>query len=753
MPLSARLASAATVLSLLIACSGGSNTGSTPPPPVAPQPTAPTAEDLANARASQLKMTLRHDTKYLTISWTDTFASERGFRVESRAPDGTWQTIASAPSGAATGGPFEVARTIDAPNTYRVSALVAGYAVPLQTAAGQSEILVEFVDSVSVRVDSPTITLQGSVRLSFFWAFIQNTPVQEVDFYLDSDALGSSSSDRFDIVWDTTTAPNGPHELHAVARLTSGAFIEVRRGVVVDNPDLVASLQVARVAGSLTDFRMAARASSAVGIRTVDFFVDNDHVQTLPGVAGSDYSYTVVTPGLAAGTHTFKIVATDNAAETVEATRQMAIENPPALTLASPLQDRIVTNSLHIEGTFADEQAGATLAVALGDITLLQTSSAGAFILDRSLSDIAPGEYTLAVRAIDSQGHHTLDTRNVIVEPGQAAIELIATDVLELLDVDDGAVLFKKSDGTMHLRDASGSDVTLQVLVDISLVGNFDLSAGHVATTWPGGALGHNVYVFDPSGQPTNVSELLGTESNSRPRLSYPWLTWSANSVSQVEIYNLVTQARGTVAAPASGENALITTAGAEQLLYEQSAGGSGSGARYNVLLHDLASGVTQRLGDNALYRDLQTDNVRVAWGRHPLFTTFPEREPGDLVVAPVANPTATTTISTAMAQFMLDGGLLAWTERNGDGTAEVKVHDGTSTIEITPSASSAMVAADGRVTFQENGKVYVWRSGTGKQVLLNSLPSRAVLHNGGIGFFMKGATPTQTLYRIPLPD
>src|SRR5688572_26257918 len=115
MLLRVRLGLTATMLCLLAACGGGgggSGTGnpttpptsntpppSTPPPPeAAPQPQpqpptqpAPTAEDLANASRAGLQVTLSVNTNLLEIAWNDTFTSESGFRVESRATGGTWQ--------------------------------------------------------------------------------------------------------------------------------------------------------------------------------------------------------------------------------------------------------------------------------------------------------------------------------------------------------------------------------------------------------------------------------------------------------------------------------------------------------------------------------------------------------------------------------------------------------------------------------------------------------------------------------------
>jgi hypothetical protein len=139
----------------------------------------------------------------------------------------------------------------------------------------------------------------------------------------------------------------------------------------------------------------------------------------------------------------------------------------------------------------------------------------------------------------------------------------------------------------------------------------------------------------------------------------------------------------------------------------------------------------------------LETDNTRVAWRRSD--TSSLGR---DLIVAPLANPTAFTTLSTAMSVYHLSDGLLTWIEPNGNGTSVLKVNDGTSTTVITSVATSAPVVADGRITFTENGQTYVWNSDNTRQVLLNTAPTYAPVHDDGIAFFVSSGS----LYRIELP-
>jgi hypothetical protein len=391
--------------------------------------------------------------------------------------------------------------------------------------------------------------------------------------------------------------------------------------------------------------------------------------------------------------------------------------------------------------------------------TTIGTSTAGPnFPLSWNTGAVQDGPHDVRAVARKISGLSLFVRREVAVgnTAGQTGAELISTNVSFILGTEQGAVLYEKVDGSIILRNASGAEVTLQIPAGSTQLQAFTLSGGYVAfaAAPPAAPTGtYHVYLADPSGQVTNFSEPFGATRNVGPILKYPWLVWYTGPNDRYEIHNLQTQTRTTVARPAEANelgpvgNAFVTTPGAEQLVFWANTGsvGSGSAGPFDIFRYDLTSGVTQRITDGSTrYRYLETDNQRIAWRRSD--TTAIGRE---LIVASLADPSAHTTLSTSMSTYHLRDGLIAWFESNGNGTAVLKVNDGTTTTVISSVARSAPFVADGRITFMEIGHTYVWTPGTGRQLLMNNEPTYPLLHDDGIGFFLSAA---QSLYRIELP-
>lgn len=140
------IAGAAAVVTLA-ACSGGGSGGGSKPIGAVPNepspPPSPTAEDLANANASQLGVLFKAESKELIITWVDSFATEAAYRVERQIDGATWQPQESLAATASTGAAYTWQRVIDVSATYRVVAERSGYVVPLQSPGGQVHIPVE----------------------------------------------------------------------------------------------------------------------------------------------------------------------------------------------------------------------------------------------------------------------------------------------------------------------------------------------------------------------------------------------------------------------------------------------------------------------------------------------------------------------------------------------------------------------------------------------------------------------------------
>jgi hypothetical protein len=753
-----RLGLLAAVLSLLAACSGGgsgSNDTTPPPaggfvPPPAPAP-SPSAEDIANARSSQLKVSLRSDTKEVTITWTDTFSAETGYTVESRLADGAWQIAESLPAGTATGTPYEWKRNIDSSRTYRISATKGGYSMPLETPEGKAEIALDLSSApMTIEVDqTPPVT--GTVQLSLANA----VDVTSVGYFVDLNTIASSSAGpQFPVSWNSGDVTDGDHLLLALVQQSSGATIEVRRQIAVDNPNVAISLNVGFTQLNPCCVYMSGRATAAAGVQQIEFFVNGAPVHVITNPA-EYYKHEIDKFALPGGTNNFRVVATDGAGATAEATAQLVIDNRPVLTLTSPADGAIVTDNLRVEGTLVEDYSTVEMTVSLGSVQIHQTSAAGAFGFDYSLAGLPAGEYTLMASAHDAANQYTSVSRTIIVPPSELVYELVATGVSALLDTDQGALLYKKADETVVLRSAAGVETTLQVPAGLRTVSAWQLSSGRVVMAADDPVSGYHIYTFAPNGQAINLSQQVGSHYNFNPVLKGPWVVWfgECGASDCYRMYNLDTQQhRPGVTPPAAASSIfrsgfdLVTTPGAEQLVYPGSTGTS-SNPIYDLFRYDLTSQTTEMLtGGDGNYGLVQTDNARLIWIKKgpPVFLSA-----GELLVAPLANPTAPTVLSLTayVGEFALRDGLVAWRE----GSRNVRVNDGATTTLVATNNAWLLDVADGRVTLVEGGALKVWTSGGGTQTLLTRWPTTSV-HDDGILFIGTGYSSSKSVYRIVLP-
>jgi hypothetical protein len=702
-------------------------------------------------------MTLQPASRQLSITWLDTFSAETGYKIEVRNAAGAWETVEALAASPSTGTTYQWQRVIDSSRTYRVTATHPNYSVPLQTDAGVSDIPIELVPQpMSLELDQES-PLRGIVQLSI--ANPQN--VQWVDYYIDLTLLASvDTAPSFATDWNVVSVPDGNHLVVASVRQTSGARVELRREVVVDNPAVAVMLTYERVNLGGRDLSLRARATADAGIQSVQFLVNDNPLQTVTTQTGADtYVHVVsaeVLAGLPAGPNTFKAIATDNDQATAEAVLEIPIDNPPTLTLATPFDGAIVSGQLHVQGSFGDDNPGAVLRLTLGDVQIHQQSTAGAIDFNYPVNSLGAGEYTFTAAVMDSQGKQTTRQMNVIVTSSPLTYQLVSRNA-EVLATFQGALLYRKFDGTVIWRAAGGTETTLQLPAGLSNVGNWQMDDAHVVMSAMGpapnaGAL--HVYRFDASGQATNISQPLSLSRTENPLLRSPWVIWT-NGVSQsYSIYNLDTDAHILVPVPPAASTLgnwrydFVPTPGSEQFFFWAQTGGSGTLSTYDIFRYRLDNGTTAILtsgGSKQTY--VQADTTRAAWQKSPADRIEP---PFELTVAPTANPTSTTTLSSTMISFALSDQTLAWLEGTSDPRV-LKVDDGVTTTVTTNASNVAPVTADGHVIFNEGGKVYSWSRSAGKRLLLDTLPARPAQQDDGVAFLTTGAE-SFSVYRVELP-
>jgi PKD repeat protein len=100
-------------------------------------------------------------------------------------------------------------------------------------AAGQASVLVSVVDTTAPKV---SLTVTGGRQRTLSAEAADIVGVVSIEFEVDGTVVGARSALPYELVWDTTTVPDGPHALRAVARDAAGNVgYSDRVEILVDN--------------------------------------------------------------------------------------------------------------------------------------------------------------------------------------------------------------------------------------------------------------------------------------------------------------------------------------------------------------------------------------------------------------------------------------------------------------------------------------------------------------------------------------
>jgi hypothetical protein len=761
---------------------------------VTPDPVA--QADRALATAAKLGAVVDLAANTLRLEWTDSFPAGTSYRVESQErPDAAFGPVETLAGSGGTGAAMAWTRALTVSTTYRVQALVSGRTVSLLTSQGAPSVAVTVPGGTPQILVNMTEPLSGSAQLAVGDGSTSPT-YRAVTWYADLKLVGTgAASPGNPVSWNTATATNGAHLILARVETSPDARLELRRTLNVVNSNLAVNASVSGKTGSIN---VDVRASSQYGIAKVEAAVDGKPLPTLTtpnacsarfgcGTAFDAYRFTLDASALGSGSHVMVVTATDLAGARQQATVQVPVANPPQLSLTSPVDGAFVNGTLLVSGAASTDKTGAVTVVAtLGDYPVLQTSTP-AFNTSFSLSGLAPGAYTLTLRATDSAGISTQLQRTVTVAsssaltypplftPGAGA-QLVAVD-----NTDPNLLLYKALDGSYRVRNASiGTEVTLQGADSIPYLYNWAMDGGYVFVE--GGFLGSTspgytdcpldcIFQWSPAGARTNLS-------NANPNAATPsvgggrayeqfprahggyviWIDAAGSNPGTYTIYKIATGSYTTIRQPV-GANYLGNTAydfavinGVVHFFFWGQTGGDGTSSSYDVYRWQSDTQASTRLSAGGL-RSIypQTDGLRVAWLQSA--TTTPVGSASSLVTQSVAGGALSTVSSNANESFVLRGGVLAWVESTPTTRAlKASTSTGTSTSTSTLSVLSTSVlygAGGGFVVYGEAGKTNVWNAALGSSKLLIDGAPSLVLISGATMYFVMGAS--QTVYRVVL--
>jgi len=167
--------------------------------------------------------------------------------------------------------------------------------------------------------------------------------------------------------------------------------------------------------------------------------------------------------------------------------------------------------------------------------------------------------------------------------------------------------------------------------------------------------------------------------------------------------------------------------------------GGDGTTSVFDIFKWRSDTQATTRLtqgGNRSVY--VQTDGARAAWQQAPAGgnadNTFA------LVTQPLAGGAATVASSNATGALLKDG-VLTWTESTATAKA-LKASTVVSTSTLSSLSGSTLYATGGgQVVYGELGKVYSWSAATGRSTLrLETAPSQVLISGGALVFSVGSA-------------
>lgn len=304
----------------------------------------------------------------------------------------------------------------------------------------------------------------GSVMISADAS--DSTAVSSVDFLVDGTVVGTDASLPYSFVWNTTTVPDGSHNLTARANDSVGnVTTSTASSVTVDNAgptiSLTAPAEGATVSGS--SVALSADASDGSAVAGVEFLVDGTVVGT---DTSSPYSINWNTTTIADGSHSLAARATDGVGNvTTSGAVTVTSDNVgPVTALSAPGDGATIGGTTVTISATAVDPSGVTGVDFLVDGNVVGTDSTFPYSINWDSTTVNDGSHSLTARATDGLGTVTTSAaRSVTVDNTGPTVSL--TGPADASTVHGGSV-------TISADAYDGTGVTsVEFLIDGTVIG------------------------------------------------------------------------------------------------------------------------------------------------------------------------------------------------------------------------------------------------------------------------------------------
>ena len=434
---------------------------------------------------TNLSMNFDAATSLMTLSWSEqNFTDKDSYLVQQKStlaakladkPDDNWETLVEWPAGL---GEYLYQTAASAGQQFRVVGSSSG--TILTSTKGNLDFKVPLAEDFKLKIiqsgQLATQPLSGSVELTID----TTSDAVKVDYFVDTKKIGSSNSGpAFSYPLVTNNLVNGPHRIDAQIEHENDSFILISETVNAFNTNLALSFSAVGQNDVSSTVAVTASASSRVAISRVEFYL-NQQLQlslTEPNHCGSrygcgttnydQYRWNWATVGLSPNTYDIKVIAYDDSGAEIEKTHAYQLNNKPTLTLTSPLNQSLVSDSLTINGTANDDEGVPLITVKLGDI-LVYADYANEFNATHSMAGLPSGTYLITVEAKDASGQVTRKQINVLYSSELSVTPqfIRALDNQSIIDIQYGRILYTPTDDDIVLGSV---DTALLTRIDRNL--------------------------------------------------------------------------------------------------------------------------------------------------------------------------------------------------------------------------------------------------------------------------------------------
>jgi hypothetical protein len=272
--------------------------------------------------------------------------------------------------------------------------------------------------TVSLSSPAPGAIVGGTVSLVA--AAADDIGVAGVKFLVDGVVAGAEVvSAPYQLSWNTTGMPNGPHTVNIVARDAAGHETVASAQVIVTNDHAAPILTLsspgagATVSGTVS---LVAAAADDIGVAGVQLLVDG--ASTGIDLASAPYQWFWNSSVVGNGPHTLSAIARDAAGHETTASVEVIVANDqaaPIVTLFGPGSGAIVSGTTWFVATAADDIGVPDVAFMVDGVPASADVVSSSYEWSWNTAAVGDGSHTVSAVARDAAGHETIASVDVIV--------------------------------------------------------------------------------------------------------------------------------------------------------------------------------------------------------------------------------------------------------------------------------------------------------------------------------------------------